>query len=93
MLNKILRLFDPRDVDPITIRELEQFAQKKFDEQMKIKGQIARDLARISDTAFEDPAAYKQLRTKYKARWTNTKRLAILDMMERKWTRENPCGV
>lgn len=88
MLDKLIRLFDPRDVDAITITEVERFAQKKYDEQMKLKGQIARDLARISDTAFEDPAAYKQLRAKYKSRWTNTKRLAILDMMERKWTHE-----
>ena len=72
MLNKILRLF----------------AQKKFDEQLKIKGQIARDLNRISDRAFEDPAAYDKLRAKYKARWTNSKRLAILDMMKRKWAHE-----
>lgn len=88
MLNKILRLFDPHDVDHITIAELEQFAQKKFDEQLKIKGQIARDLARISDRAFEDPAAYDKLRAKYKSRWTNSKRLAILDMMKRKWAHE-----
>lgn len=85
MLNKLSRLFDPRDVDAITIAEVERFLQAKYDEQAKIKGQIARDLARIGDRAFEDPAAYKQLRAKYKARWTNTKRLAILDMMERKW--------
>lgn len=88
MLDKILRLFDPREVDAITIAEVERFAQKKYDEQAKIKGQIARDLARISDTAFEDPAAYDKLRAKYKSRWTNTKRLAILDMMERKWAHE-----
>lgn len=88
MLDKLIRLFDPREVDAITIAELEQFAQKKYDEQMKIKGQIARDLARIGDRAFEDPAAYDKLKAKYKSRWTNTKRLAILDMMERKWTRE-----
>lgn len=88
MLNKILRLFDPREVDAITIAELEHFAQMKYDEQMKIKGQIARDLARIGDKAFEDPAAYDKLRAKYKSRWTNTKRLAILDMMKRKWAHE-----
>lgn len=85
MLNKILRMFDPHDVDAITIAEVEQFAQQKYDEQLKIKGQIARDLARIGDKAFEDPAAYDKLRAKYKSRWTNTKRLAILDMMKRKW--------
>lgn len=88
MLDKLIRLFDPREVDAITIAELERFAQKKYDEQLKIKGQIARDLARISDNAYCDPAAYDKLRTKYKARWTNTKRLAILDMMERKWAHE-----
>lgn len=88
MLSKILRLFDPRDVDAITIKEVEQFAQKKYDEQAKIKGQIARDLSRISDRAFEDPAAYDKLRAKYKARWTNAKKLAILDMMKRKWAHE-----
>ena len=90
MLNKILHLFNTDNVDPVTIKEVEQFAQQKFDEQMKIKGQIARDLARIGDNAFKDPAAYDKLRAKYKARWTNTKRLAILDMMQREWAHEKP---
>lgn len=88
MLDKLIRLFDPREVDAITIAEVERFAQKKYDEQAKIKGQIARDLARISDNAYCDPAAYDKLRAKYKSRWTNTKKLAILDMMERKWAHE-----
>lgn len=88
MLDKLIHLFDPRDVDAITIAELERFAQKKYDEQAKIKGQIARDLARIGDTAYCDPAAYDKLRAKYKSRWTNAKKLAILEMMKRKWAHE-----
>lgn len=87
-MNKILSMFDQYYTDPVTIAELKRFAEKKYDEQAKLKAQIVRDLRRISDNAWREPAAYDKLRAKYKARWTNAKKLAILDMMKRRWARE-----
>ena len=56
-MESILRLFDPHYVDAITITEVKQFAEAKYEEQEKIKGQIARDLARMSENAFMTPSA------------------------------------
>ena len=87
-MEKILRLFDPRDVDPVTIDELKHFAERKYDEQLKLKGQIARDLSRIGEYAFQNPAAYDKLRAKYKAHWASKKKIAILDMMKKEWCKK-----
>lgn len=84
-MNKLLSMFDPHYTDPVTIAELQRFAEKKFDEQLKIKGQIARDLRRLGDNAWQDPAAYDKLRAKYRAQWTSRKKISILDMMMKEW--------
>jgi len=47
-MEQLIRMFNPQDVDPITIAEVKHFAQLKYDEQEKIKGQIARDLFTVS---------------------------------------------
>ena len=69
-------------LDNWTAAELYRFIERKLDEQAKIKGQIARDLNRIGEFAFLDPAAYDQLKAKYRAR-RNRKKLAILDLMRK----------
>ena len=84
-MDKILRMLNPHDVDAITIAEVRHFAEKKYDEQLKIRGKIARDLRRIGENAWQDSAAYEQLRAKYKKSWTSTKKLAILDKMQKEW--------
>lgn len=71
------------DLDAVTAKEIARFIERKLDERDKIKGQIARDLRRIGEMAFLDPSAYDQLKAKYKARWTNTKKLTILEDMRR----------
>ena len=75
-----LRLFD---LDAVTVKELSRFIERKLDERDKIKGQIAKDLRRIDEWAFLDPNAYDQLKAKYRRRWTNTKKLTILEDMRK----------
>lgn len=71
-------------LDAVTAKEITRFIERKVDEQTRIKGQIARDLRRIGgEYAFLDPAAYDQLQAKYKARWTNKKKLTILEDMRK----------
>lgn len=84
-MESLIRMFDPRDVDSVTIAEVKHFAQVKYDEQMKIKGQIARDLARIGENAFQNPAAYRKLAAKYKAAHAGKKKLEILSRMQQAW--------
>lgn len=81
-MESILRLFDSRYVDAITIAEVKQFCEIKYEEQEKIKGQIARDLARMSENAFMTPSAYSKLSAKYKAANAGKKKLAILEQMK-----------
>ena len=71
------------DLDAVTAKEIARFIERKLDERDKIKGQIARDLRRIDDMAFLDPNAYDQLKAKYRKRWTNTKKLTILEDMRK----------
>lgn len=71
------------DLDAVTVKELSRFIERKLDERDKIKGQIARDLRRIGEMAFLDPTAYDQLKAKYRKRWTNTKKITILEDMRR----------
>ena len=73
------------ELDAVTVKELSRFIERKLDEQARIKGQIAKDLRRIGEWAFLDPAAYDQLKAKYRTRWTNTKKLTILEDMRRKY--------
>lgn len=70
------------DTDPVTQKEVRHFMQLKLDEYLKISGQIVRDLSRIGENAWCQPDAYKKLDAKYKARFANTKRRAILDLMK-----------
>jgi len=81
----IMQRLNLLDLDAITLKELSQFIERKLDEQARIKGQIAKDLRRIGEMAFLDPAAYDQLKAKYRTRWTNTKKLTILEDMRRKY--------
>lgn len=81
-MESILRLFDPHYVDAITITEVKQFAEAKYEEQEKIKGQIARDLTKMSENAFMTPSAYSKLSAKYKAANASKKKLAILEQMK-----------
>lgn len=71
------------DLDAVTAKELARFIERKLDERDKIKGQIARDLSRIGEYAFLDSSAYDQLKNKYRRRWTNTKKITILEDMRR----------
>ena len=71
-------------LDNWTAAELSRFIERKLDEQTRIKGQIARDLNRIGEYAFMEPSAYDQLKAKYKARSSvSRKKLAILDLMRK----------
>ena len=54
-----------RDVDPITRAEVKRFAELKYDEQMKFKGQIARDLKKFGEYGFMQASAYTALKQKY----------------------------
>ena len=81
----ILKKIYPYELDAVTLKELSRFIERKLDEQARIKGQIAKDLRRIGEMAFLDPAAYDQLKAKYRTRWTNTKKLTILEDMRRKY--------
>lgn len=87
-MDSLIRMFDPREVDSVTIAEVKHFAQLKYDEQAKLKGQIARDLARIGENAFQNPAAYRKLTAKYKAAHAGKKKLGILSMMKKIWCNE-----
>ena len=77
------------DLDAVTVKELVRFIERKLDERDKIKGQIARDLRRIDEMAFLDPTAYDQLKAKYRRRWTNTKKITILEDMRRRYCRRD----
>ena len=87
-MEKLIRLFDPREVDAITIAEVKHFAEVKYNEQEKIKGQIARDLARIGENAFQDTIAYRKLAAKYKAAHAGKKKLTILENMKKLWCKD-----
>ena len=73
------------DLDAVTVKELVCFIERKLDEQERIKGQIAKDLRRIGEMAFLDPTAYDQLKAKYRTRWTNTKKITILEDMRKRY--------
>ena len=66
-MEKLIRQFNACEVDEVTIAELKHFAEVKYDEQQKIKGRIARDLARIGENAFMESSAYDKLKAKYRA--------------------------
>jgi len=86
-MEKILRLLNPCDADEVTIAEVKKFALLKYDEMIKIRGQIARDLSRLGVDAFRNPDAYNKLARKYKAakQFGLKKKLAILDMDKKRW--------
>ena len=77
------------DLDAVTVKELVRFIERKLDERDKIKGRIARDLRRIDEMAFLDPTAYDQLKAKYRRRWTNTKKITILEDMRNRYCRRD----
>lgn len=81
--NDIMQRLRLLDLDAVTAKEIARFIERKLDERDKIKGQIARDLRRIDEWAFLDPNAYDQLKAKYRRRWTNTKKLTILEDMRK----------
>ena len=68
---------------------LTRFIERRLDERDKIKGQITRDLRRIDEMAFLDPAAYDQLKGKYRRRRTNTKKITILEDMRNRYCRRD----
>lgn len=80
MIEKFHRLCLAGEIDPVTIREVNHFIDRKLNEIEKLRGQIARDLKRISPDAWHDARAYDTLRNRYKSQWANAKKLAILDM-------------
>lgn len=86
-MEKILRLLNPCDADEVTIAEVKKFALLKYDEMIKIRGQIARDLSRLGVDAFRNPDAYRKLAAKYKAtkQFGVKKKLAILELDKKKW--------
>ena len=80
MIDKFYRLFLAGEIDSVTMREVNHFIERKLNEIFKLRGQIARDLRRISPDAWHDKNAYDTLRNRYKSQWANAKKLAILDM-------------
>ena len=84
-MESLIRMFDPREVDSVTIAEVKHFAEVKYNEQAKIKGQIARDLAKLGENAYCTPSAYTKLAGKYKAAHAGKKKLEILSMMKKVW--------
>lgn len=82
-MEKILRQFNPCEVDEYTLAEVKHFAELKYDEQQKIKGRIARDLARIGENAFMEQSAYDKLKAKYIVAHASKKKLAILELMRK----------
>ena len=87
--NDILSKLGLLDLDAVTVKELVCFIERKLDEQERIKGQIAKDLRRIGEMAFLDPTAYDQLKAKYRRRWTNTKKITILEDRRRRYCRRD----
>lgn len=72
------------ELDAWTLAEIRGYVERKIDDHRKIRGQIAKDLRRISDMAFLDPSAYDQLKAKYRAsRRLSRKKLAILELMRK----------
>ena len=86
-MDKILRMLNPYDADEVTIAEVKTFAVRKYDEVIKLRGQIAHDLSKFGVDAFRNPAAYRKLAAKYKAakQLGLKKKLAILDMERKRW--------
>lgn len=79
-------VIDLREDDPITQREILKFVERKRDDAIKIRGQIARDLQRLGgDYGFEKPDVYSKLKDKYIRGHQSQKKLAILDMERRRW--------
>lgn len=85
MIDKFHRLSLAGEVDPVTIREVNHFIDRKLNEIEKLRGQISRDLRRISPDAWHDKNAYDTLRNRYKNQWASAKKLAILDMDRRQY--------
>ena len=73
------------DIDDITKAEIRHAVEVKLKEFHKFSGQISRDLFKIGEYAFQDADAYKKLRAKYRVAHAGRKKLAILDIMQRKW--------
>jgi len=84
-MDKLIRQLS--EMDAVTLKEIRHFVERKIHEHTKLRGQIARDLNKISPTAFEDSAAYETLRRRYKTRWASNKKLAVLEMDRKKWCR------
>ena len=85
MIDKFYRLFLAGEIDPVTMREVNHFIERKLNEIEKPRAQISRDLRRISPDAWHDKNAYDTLRNKYKSQWACNKKLAILDMDRRQF--------
>ena len=81
----VIRLLNDPDIDDFTKFEVRRFADSKCEEYHKFSGQIARDLRRIGEYAFQQSSAYSKLREKYKRAHAGRKKLLILDNMQRKW--------
>lgn len=84
-MDKLIRKLNPRNVDEVTLGEIERFIELKLNEHMKLRGQIARDMRRLGQDAFRDPSAYRKLREKYLRGHAGKKKLAILEMERQAW--------
>lgn len=76
-----------KDADEYTRREVIRFINLKLDEATKIRGQIAKDLRRIDEDAFQDERAYRKLKEKYLRAHQSRKKLTILEMERVVWCR------
>ena len=86
-MDSVDRVLNSPDIDDITKAEIRHDVEVKLKEYHKFSGQISRDLRRIGgEYAFQDANAYAKLRAKYRTAHAGRKKLAILDIMQRKWT-------
>lgn len=73
-------------LDLWTLAEIRAYVERKLEDHRRLRGQIARDLDRISEMAFLDPSAYDQLKAKYRAsNRVSRKKLAVLDLMRKEY--------
>lgn len=82
-MEKLIQLFN--EMDTVTQAEIKHFVERKEAEYLKLSGQIAKDLRIIGENAYCDAQAYRKLKARYSKNWTSKKKLAILEMMRKKW--------
>lgn len=82
-MEKLIRTL--RNLNVVTLDEIEFFVERKLAEHMKFRRQIARDMRRLGEDAVLDPMSYRKLREKYLRAHAGKKKLAILEMERQAW--------